>query len=669
MQLTDNKFKKIFFIISIIGIFSINNFSTLYEFFTFQESSYERVVKNIDLDPDSTKNLKYVDSSCETTQLEFWQNKQKISKITDIEISISYFNEITGIPNCHNRIIKSNANNKIISPKDNIFTVGIGIFEDFENLKRAISFNLIFFVFGIFYKEKKKSYEKIEYLNNFAFINIAILTYSIIYSMLTTRSVSYFFTSIFIPLLFQTNIFNLLYNYFSKETVIKTILTISFLPLLFFHSALSFYTSIGLVFLVNNFKNLDVLKKTLIYSFPLIISLVVNIKNFYFDVPTGYDYSILFQAGFFQNTIVNQGDGYKAILLNINIIFLIYIFLILKNYMNEESLNFAALVKSPVVGFLVWSVINLFINYSESFKFFIINFLGLSKIVDTEYKFMWSGFNVGYEMTSFWFLIILLCVSYLLIKNNNYYYLIPFLLLIFFSNLNGSRTAFLLFLLFFPILGVSIKGKKVMPYLVISLGVFLAFNIIYPQTLDRVVTKTFNSDCEISLEKFIQESEERTEKSFELSKKNQSFKEILKETTTIGKPIVNVINQVSCILSRQVEWMRFLLISDMQPENYLFGKSYGQSYEILVEDMQKPHSLFLTIYYMLGIFGVSYYIYVLIYVILKQFKDYKNSNYLQLLLLTAIVLNALKTDFIFTYWGTIFTFSIFAISSVQIKKI
>lgn len=337
--------------------------------------------------------------------------------------------------------------------------------------------------------------------------------------------------------------------------------------------------------------------------------------------------------------------------------------------MNEESLNFAALVKSPVVGFLVWSVINLFINYSESFKFFIINFLGLSKIVDTDYKFMWSGFNVGYEMTSFWFLIILLCVSYLLIKNNNYYYLIPFLLLIFFSNLNGSRTAFLLFILFFPILGVSIKGKKVMPYLVISLGVFLTFNIIYPQTLDRVVTKTFNSDCEISLEKFIQESEERTEKSFELSKKNLSFKEILKETTTIGKPIVNVINQVSCILSRQVEWMRFLLISDMQPENYLFGKSYGQSYEILVEDMQKPHSLFLTIYYMLGIFGVSYYIYVLIYVILKQFKDYKKSNYLQLLLLTAIVLNALKTDFIFTYWGTIFTFSIFAISSIQIKKI
>ena len=32
-----------------------------------------------------------------------------------------------------------------------------------------------------------------------------------------------------------------------------------------------------------------------------------------------YDYSILLQPGFFNNTIVNQNDGYKLLLLFVNI--------------------------------------------------------------------------------------------------------------------------------------------------------------------------------------------------------------------------------------------------------------------------------------------------------------------------------------------------------------
>ena len=157
---------------------------------------------------------------------------------------------------------------------------------------------------------------------------------------------------------------------------------------------------------------------------------------------------------------MNLNDGFKTILLNLNFIILIYTFITISNYIkNITTESFDEYLKTPITGFLIWSFINLIINYSEFFKFFIVNFLGLSKFVNTEFKFMWSGFNVGYEMTSFWFLVLLLISTYFIFKNN-FYYLVPFLLLIYFSNLNGSRTAFIMYILFLPLLGIVMKGKR-----------------------------------------------------------------------------------------------------------------------------------------------------------------------------------------------------------------
>ena len=669
MNHTIFKFEKLFIFFCILSIFTINNIATLYEIVNREQSSYSRVIQNINLNPDSTEQLKYVDSSCETTILEFFQNKQKISAIKNLKVTTEYYNEITGNPLCHYRIIKSNSNNTIVSGENNGFSTGIGIFEDFENIKRAISFNLLIFLIGSCYQKNKERTQRAIYSKNIITVNLLTLVYSLFVGYLLTRSFTYFITSIFIPIIIQTNLFNLVFNHFKKEELLKTIFTTMFLPLLFFHSAISFYISLGIVLLANNFRKTHLFKKTIIFSFPLLFSLVLNFKNYNFFTTTSYDYSILLQSGFFQNTIVNLNDGFKTILLNLNFIILIYTFITISNYIkNITTESFDEYLKTPIIGFLIWSFINLIINYSEFFKFFIVNFLGLSKFVNTEFKFTWSGFNVGYEMTSFWFLVLLLISTYFIFKNN-FYYFVPFLLLIYFSNLNGSRTAFIMYILFLPLLGIVMKGKKVIPYLFIILSMFITYNIFVPQTIERVVNKTFNSNCEASLEKFIQESDDRIGRSFDLSSYNLTFEDVLIEKTNFGNFSRKVLVKSSCVLGRQVEWARFFIISDVASENNYFGKGFGQSYEILVDDIQKPHSLILTTFYMLGKFGLGYLTILLMLCLFKKIR--KRKNYIedfQIILLLMFILNSFKTEFIFTYWGSIFTLFLFSLISVKIEE-
>ena len=45
-----------------------------------------------------------------------------------------------------------------------------------------------------------------------------------------------------------------------------------------------------------------------------------------------------------------------------------------------------------------------------------------------------------------------------------------------------------------------------------------------------------------------------------------------------------------------------------------------------------------------------------------------SDGFFQLVLITAIMLNALKTEFIFTFWGTTFTLSLISLSMFNIKK-
>ena len=648
----------------------INNIGHVYDLFSERESSYLRIVKGNG--PEFNNKADYIDSACDFTYIEFYLNLNDVEKQTKSNVNLDTYNEATGKVECHNRLIKSNGNHKVLNNSNEYFAIAIGVFEDFENLERAISFNLVFLFCSFLYIKDKKLNQKIFTLN-FRKLNILILIYTLISAAMLSNSVVFWLTTLYAPFFIQTNIFNIIYSSLEEKSLIKSLVTLSIFPLLFFHSHISFYATIFIVLLSKYGVVKQTLKMASLISAPILLSFFVNYNKLGFKKIEGYDSSVLLQNGLFQNSIVNANDGFKSVLLHINLMILLYLFFEIVRLCKLNFINFENITTNYLNGFLIWSFLNLIILISPLLKLNVLNLIGINKFNDITFQFMWSGFNNGYEMTSFWFLVCLLMSCYKIIYQNNYIYIFHFILLVIFSNMNGSRTAFTLFLLFLPLLAVKkiIKNKEFKIFLLLFLS-FVSYNLIFQQTTDRFVEKTIEkaseNRCDDSLERFLLETEGRTKYEINISSYDLNFSQIIKEKLNIPSSLGKSINLTSCVLGRQVEWSRYLIISEFSNINLLFGHGYGQSFETLIYEIEKPHSLLLTLFYQVGAIGVLYFLALSINFLIELFKKGLSNNFLQIILLICIALNALKTEFIFLYWGTTFSLLLIFLLNINLKN-
>ncbi len=660
-----------FFIGLLVLVFLfINNIGHIYDLFSEREPSYLRIVKGNG--PEFNNKADYIDSACDFTYIEFYLNLNDVEKQTNSNVNLDTYNETTGKIECHNRLIKSNGNHKVLNNSNENFAIAIGVFEDFENLERAISFNLIFLFCSFLYIKDKKIKQKIFALNSRR-LNILILIYTLISATLLTNSFVFWFTTLYVPFFIQTNIFNIIYSSLEEKSLIKSLITLSIFPLLFFHSHISFYATIFIVLLSKYGVVKQTLKMTLLISAPILLSFFVNFNKLGFKKIEGYDNSVLLQNGLFQNSIVNTNDGFKSILLHINLIILMYLFFEVVRLCKVNFINFENITTYYLNGFLIWSFLNLIVLTSPLLKLNVLNLIGINKFKEISFQFMWSGFNNGYEMTSLWFLVCLLMVSYKIIYQNNYVYIFHFILLVIFSNMNGSRTALTLFLVFFPLLVIKklVKNKEFTIFLLLFIS-FVSYNLIFQQTTDRFIEKTIErvseNKCDDSLERFLLETEGRTKYEIKISSYDLNFSQIIKEKLNIPPSIGKSVNLISCVLGRQVEWSRYLIISEFSNINLLFGHGYGQSYETLIYEIEKPHSLLLTLFYQVGGIGVLYFLTLSISFLIELFKKGLSNNFLQIILFVCIALNALKTEFIFLYWGTTFSLLLIFLLNINLEN-
>lgn len=239
--------------------------------------------------------------------------------------------------------------------------------------------------------------------------------------------------------------------------------------------------------------------------------------------------------------------------------------------------------------------------------------------------------------------------------------------------MNGSRTAFTLFLLFLPLLALEkIRKNKEVTIFFLLLTSFVGYNLIFQQTTDRFIEKTIEqaseNRCDDSLERYLLETEDRTEYEIKISSYDLSFSQIINEKINTPPYLSNSINLMSCVLGRQVEWARYLIISEFSNVNILFGHGYGQSYETLIYEIEKPHSLLLTLFYQAGAIGILYYLTISINFLIELFKKGFSNNFLQIILLMCIALNALKTEFIFLYWGTTFSLLLILLLNINLEN-
>ena len=118
--------------------------------------------------------------------------------------------------------------------------------------------------------------------------------------------------------------------------------------------------------------------------------------------------------------------------------------------------------------------------------------------------------------------------------------------------------------------------------------------------------------------KIYSESDDRIGRSFDLSSYNLTFEDVLIEKVTLEILVESFSTIFLCFGT--TGWMaRFFIISNVASENNYFGKGFGQSYEILVDDIQKPHSLILTTFYV-GKFGLVIYLFYWCFIYSKKLE-------------------------------------------------
>ena len=183
-----------FFIGLLVLVFLlINNIGHIYDLFSERESSYLRIIKGNG--PEFNNKADYIDSACDFTYIEFYLNLNEVEKQTNSNVSLDTYNETTGKIECHNRLIKSNANHIILNNSNENFAIAFGVFEDFENLERAISFNLVFLFCSFLYTKDRKINQKISTLD-FKKVNVLILIYSFVSGAMLTSSFVFWFTTL-----------------------------------------------------------------------------------------------------------------------------------------------------------------------------------------------------------------------------------------------------------------------------------------------------------------------------------------------------------------------------------------------------------------------------------------------------------------------------------------
>lgn len=619
--------------------------------------------------PESNNESQYISLDCELSFIELI----KLTEEINVEVNNNYLNFVTNKLYCHNRIANSNFNfyQPYVDEKINIVSplVGVGIVEDIENLNRAFAFNLLFAMFCLYHSKSKFLLKFPKY----KLTNLLILLFSILILFGLNTSITFWATNLYIPLFVQTNLLNVIFYSTKRKVFFKSFISISCFGLVFFHSIISFYTSLAIVLISSNYINKQkVLSQSFFLLIPMIVSYFVNIKDYFFKRDQIYDYSILLKDGFFQNTIVNQNDGFKMYLLLINFLFIYIVILGFRNILKKESIELTEVYKSFISGFSVWAFLSITATISQIFNFFISKLFGFSTKPDIDFSFMWSGLNFGYEMTSFWFLTLLLMLSYLILREKKIVYFLLFILVTVFTILNGSRTALFLFILSIPFFLVFGENKQfTRKTVLIIFSSFVIFNLIFPQSFERFSYKLLNLDCNQVLSSQLKDTENRTDYDLKISTYNLTFEDVLKEKTSINNLNSQILKFSSCFLGRQVEWARFFIISEIDGVNKLFGYGYGNSYEKLVIEIEKPHSLVLSIYYQLGLFGVFFYLFILLRLLYKnlQSDEILETKIPKVVFCSLFLINAIKTSFLFTYWGIIFSLTLLVVSENSKKQV
>ena len=331
---------------------------------------------------------------------------------------------------------------------------------------------------------------------------------------------------------------------------------------------------------------------------------------------------------------------------------------------------------SLLLGFIFWISLFLISQINSFFNYSVLTLLGLPESNDTVQSvhpdgINWRGLTPSHELTGFWMFLIASISSYMFIETKKLRYVGLLVSVLICLSLNSQRTALILFLiccLFFLVKNLKVNLRQATLVFIILAIVSSVFQDGFIRLKSRIDNLSYDyaiTDHHINQLNLSYERIEKYDLEYlkvpdndldDYSNLKDFYSSKLRTENSVA---VNLFSFAGHTFGREVQWIRFLNFNNTDGGKLIYGNGLGQSYELLDLLIQKPHSLYLTVFYQLGYFGLL----VLFLIILRLLVLFINTKYAFIHLLSLLFfVNALKNEFLFTH-NQIIIFIIFMLSS------
>ena len=138
-----------------------------------------------------------------------------------------------------------------------------------------------------------------------------------------------------------------------------------------------------------------------------------------------------------------------------------------------------------------------------------------------------------------------------------------------------------------------------------------------------------------------------------------------RELNTKNGVILNSFSATTKIFGRDFQWFRFFYLTNLDSKDLIYGNGAGQSHQELAVLIETPHSVYFTILFQFGIFGLFYFLSLLFFVVFQFFKSKFDFIYLVGIF---IFVAGIKTEFILTHNQFVFFIMFMTFLSFQNKN-
>lgn len=625
----------------------------------------------------------YVDSGCNLSKLEFMYHINKTNELYGTQTDVIFYSNPSSL-SCHGRPVISNGNNLIPVPNETkIIAVGVGVNALIDSIENTGKFILLYLFLLFLYNNFQLKNLKLKFPNILSICFLII--FSCIYGLTVYPNVYSAIYKILLSLFLGNFIIYIIFNSYDISRNLKSLVTLSFFPLMYSDTNISFFW-----LFILSIVDLIVEKKIKLNKFFFISYLIIsfstisNLQNFIFTKNINWGDWILFTNHRHKGGIVDYKNGLQSLVFLYDIFVLILVFYSLFSlYKKTESLRLKFdIYNSIIIGFVIWFVSYFFSQINPTLNYFIEKLFGLPEAIDTISSYQpdginWRGITSSWELTGVWLLIVFCILCHLIVTERKFKYFPVLIANLIAINFNTQRTVLILMIFFLIYLFLYQLREKLDLRI---LGIFFVLILILLQgpAGDRLQSRiqTINFDFQINeaLRWEIAQSMKRYDQyELKIPKPEYDFEDVKsyqdfysRELNTKNKFILDSFSAITKIFGRDFQWFRFFYLTNLDSKDLIYGHGAGQSHQELAVLIETPHSIYFTILFQFGIFGLFYFFSLLSFVVFQFFKSKFDFTYL---VGCFIFIAGIKTEFIMTHNQLVFFIMFMTFLSFQSKNV